>query len=172
MDTLKIIEFKVEDWEIYKLLRLESLNDSPDSFGSTYEREDKFTDQEWISRLVPNEGIVRLLPLAALSSGKPIGLAVGAIHSAKSETGHIYQMWVSKSYRGRGIGKQLLKRIEVWATYLVLKSLSLAVTTSNFEAVSLYKSLGFIPSSSTEPLRENSALSVQPMVLGLKSCNA
>ena len=172
MDNLQITEFTSEDWDAYKALRLESLKDSPDSFGSTFEREIKFAETVWKSRLIPSDNSVHILPLVALSNGTPIGLASGVKHTHKDETAHVYQMWVSKPYRGLGIGRNLLSKIETWAIALQLKSLSLAVTTSNSGAVSLYRSAGFVPSGNTEPLRENSELLVQPMVLQLRSNNA
>ena len=86
MDKLQISVFPETDWETYKSLRLESLQDSPDSFGSTFERETKFTKKDWKSRLVPSENSIHVLPLVALANGKPVGLASGAVHSHKAET--------------------------------------------------------------------------------------
>ena len=172
MDNLLITEFTGDDWEAYKALRLASLEDSPDAFGSTFEREFNFTEKVWRSRLTPSDNPVHILPLVALSHNQPIGLATGAVHSHQGETAHIYQMWVSKPYRGIGIAKDFLDRIEAWANELELTSLSLAVTTHNAGAMRLYQSAGFVSSGNTEPLRENSNLSVQSMVLTLTSGKA
>lgn len=172
MDNLHITEFTGDDWEAYKALRLASLKDSPDSFGSTLERESAFTEKVWRSRLTLSDNPVHILPLVALSHGKPVGLATGAVHSYQDETAHIYQMWIVKPYRGLGIARDFLERIEAWANALELTSLSLAVTTRNASAVRLYQSAGFVPVGSIEPLRENSNLLVQPMVLALASAKA
>lgn len=172
MDNLHITEFSGEDWETYKALRLASLKDSPDAFESTFERELNFTENVWRSRLTPSDNPVHILPLVALSHGKPIGLATGVVHAHQDETAHIYQMWIAKPYRGLGIAKDFLDRIEAWASELERKFLSLAVTTHNASAVLLYQSAGFVPSGHTEPLRENSKLLVQPMVLTLTSDKA
>lgn len=172
MDNLHITEFTGDDWEAYKALRLASLEDSPDAFGSTLHRELAFTESVWRSRLTPSDNPVHILPLVALSNGKAIGLATGAVHSYQDETAHIYQMWIAKPFRGLGIAKGFLDRIEAWANALELTSLSLAVTTHNAGAMRLYQSAGFVPVGNTEPLRENSNLSVQPMVLTLTSDKA
>ncbi len=172
MSSIKINEFIESEWEIYKLLRLASLRDAPDSFGSTLEREVEFTEKEWKSRIKPAFEPLHVLPLVAKFDGSPVGLASGVVHTSESDSAHVYQMWVSQEYRGNGIGRALLSKIETWAKELNLCTLSLAVTIKNMEAVSLYKSAGFLPSGSPEPLRENSPLLMQPMELKLGANNA
>ncbi|MFL0811447.1 MAG: GNAT family N-acetyltransferase [Agarilytica sp.] len=172
MENFLISEFVEEDWGVYKELRLESLKDSPNSFGSTFEEEIEFAEEKWKSRLVPGSNSIRILPLVALFNESPVGLAIGVLHSKEDNTAHIYQMWVSKSHRGSGIGSALLKRTEAWANELSLESLSLEVATSNSEAVSLYKSVGFLPCGAQEALRAGSEVLAQSMILELKSRNA
>lgn len=70
-----------------------------------------------------------------------------------------------------GIGRALLTRILSWAEELRLGSLSLAVTTSNSQAVSLYESFGFTLNGEMESLREGSSLQTQPMILSLGASN-
>jgi len=167
MSHLKIRTMIKEDLEMYKKLRLLSLKDSPDSFGSTYEREAAFPDTEWISRLDTENPSTRASPLAAEINGIAAGLAFGVCHSPEDKTAHVYQMWVAPDARGQGIGKMLLKQIVTWAKEASLKDVSLAVTTTNAAAVQLYQSMEFQPFGELEELREGSALSVQPMKLVL-----
>jgi len=51
MSNFEIKSLSECDWREYKTIRLESLQDSPDSFGSTYEREISFSPEQWKSRL-------------------------------------------------------------------------------------------------------------------------
>jgi len=171
MTDIEIKVFFERDWETYKFLRLTSLKDSPDSFGSTFEREAEFSEDEWKARINTTEGPIHALPLFVELKGKPVGLVWGLVHTLELNSGHIYQMWVSPDHRGLGIGRALLIRIISWAKELQLSSLLLAVTTSNTAAVTLYESFGFIPSGETESLREDSVLVTQTMILNLGANN-
>jgi ribosomal protein S18 acetylase RimI-like enzyme len=154
---------------IYKSIRLESLKESPNSFGSTHEREIGFTDTEWRARLSTLQYGTLRLPLIAYVDGIAVGLAWGVLHNVDSKSGHIYQMWVSPKYRGLGIGKKLLTRIIAWANERQLDSLSLTVTKTNTDAIALYNSLDFLLDGKAAPLRDGSALLVLSMQLQLRS---
>ena len=39
------------DYPIYKTIRLELLKNHPENFGSSFEEESKFDDQQWINRI-------------------------------------------------------------------------------------------------------------------------
>ncbi|WP_299495110.1 GNAT family N-acetyltransferase [uncultured Shewanella sp.] len=163
MNSLNIKVINKEDWAIYRELRLLSLQDSPDSFGSTYEQEVTFSKEEWLSRLDRDNQSKYALPLIAELNGIAIGLAWGVLHRSSDKTAHIYQMWISPSVRGQGVGRLLLKKIITWAKEFDLDYVSLAVTTNNMAAVNLYKTTGFEPYGALKSLREDSVLSVQPM---------
>lgn len=169
MSSININVLTAADWEIYKSIRLASLKESPDSFGSTYESEVDFSVHEWKSRIAPDKDPHKVLPLIAVYEGLPAGLAFAVIHDSGSGSANIYQMWVTPECRKIGLARALLNRITSWAKNSNLKSLLLYVTTTNTEAVSLYKSYGFLPIGVTEPLRDGSLLEVQPMEL--KLCN-
>ncbi|SEQ28984.1 Protein N-acetyltransferase, RimJ/RimL family [Virgibacillus subterraneus] len=50
---------------------------------------------------------------------------------------------ILKGYRGKGIGKQLINKLEQWAVNQNVSRLELTVVTKNEGALSLYKNLGF-----------------------------
>jgi ribosomal protein S18 acetylase RimI-like enzyme len=164
-DKIKIM--KKNDWEIYRSLRLRSLQESPDSFGSTYERELTYTSTQWQTRLETANRTLHALPLMAVVDTSPVGLAWGRIHEPDDTTVNVYQMWVAPETRGQGVGRALLDQIVLWTKEVKLKTVSLHVTTSNFEAIALYASSGFISHGKTEALRPGSQLNVQPMILSL-----
>jgi ribosomal protein S18 acetylase RimI-like enzyme len=164
MGDVKIRVLALQDWQLYKSVRLTSLEDSPDSFGSTYEQEVTLSDTEWQTRLDLKLRDLDALPLMAELEGQVVGLAWGVIHEPYRKTAHIYQMWVSPAQRGKGIAKSLLDEISTWALSKGCECIKLAVTTSNEAAVGLYASYGYAPTGSLEELRVASKLMVQPMV--------
>lgn len=168
MSEFRIRVLTPKDWKTYKSVRLNSLEDSPDSFGSTYEQELLFTDSEWQARLNPKPVGNVALPLIAEVQGKEAGLASGLIWESDPTTAHVYQMWVSPSARGKGIAKCFLSEIKQWAINKECTSIVLAVTTTNDAAVGLYLSFGFKPVGGVEELRVGSELLVQPMVMELR----
>lgn len=164
MSDVKIRVLSPQDWQLYKSVRLTSLEESPDSFGATCEQEVTLSDTEWQTRLDLKLRGLNALPLMAELAGQAVGLAWGVIHQPDSQTAHIYQMWVSPSQRGKGIATSLLSEITAWAFNKSCERIQLVVTTNNDAAVSLYNSSGYLPMGSLEELRSGSALLVQPMV--------
>ncbi len=169
MNEFHIRTLTESDWAIYKTIRLLSLIDSPDSFGSTYAREILFPDSEWQSRLAPLARAGYALPLIAEVDDQPVGLAWCLIHEPALQTACVYQMWVAPEVRGKGIAKALLNQIRTWALTKKCDYVTLAVTTSNDAAVELYLSEGFVPSGQIESLRDGSSIMAQPMKLALST---
>lgn len=60
------------------------------------------------------------------------------------DEGHITNVVVAETARGRGIGKALMKGLMQYAANLGVRYLTLEVRASNLPAITLYKSLGFV----------------------------
>jgi len=166
MTTVDITTLNEDDWQEYRVIRLQSLQDSPDSFGSTHEREIQFSKQEWQSRICSNQPTTQSMLWAAAVEKKLIGLLSMVIHSSSSSTASLYQMWVAPEYREIGAGTALINRAIQTAMEKDAENVSLSVTTTNTDAISLYKKLGFVETGFSEPLREGSTL--ESMTMNLK----
>lgn len=169
MTEIQIRPMGSNDWALYKKLRLNSLLDSPDSFAATFETASSFTDDEWRQRLNNSKGLTSVLPLLASYRANEAGLAWGVVNGNNDQYVYLYQMWVSPQYRGKGIGRALVQAIIDWCEDSGKSGIRLGVTTTNKAAVELYRSMGFVELGNTEPLRENSSLEVQNMLLSLPS---
>lgn len=166
-------EFLKSEWRQYKRLRLDSLLDSPDSFGVTYEQVAKRTEEEWKCRIISAIDSENDLALVASYEENYIGLAWCKREPRSKESADIFQMWVRPEYRGKGIGHTLLLNIKNWAEIEKIQVLYLGVAVNNNRAYRLYKKFGFEAAGDLEPLRISSTLMMQPMRLILsqpKNC--
>lgn len=128
-----------ERWNEARDLRLLALKTEPTSFGSSYEEEINFSEEEWKRRTAN--------ALFALSDDKRIVGSVTFLFSERIKTKHIAQIfgvYVVPDFRGRGVGRMLLEK----ALDLIRKNgevvkVRLTVNTKQIPALTLYKSLGF-----------------------------
>ncbi len=162
---VSVRQLSKEDWKLYKSLRLRALRDSPDAFGSSYEREYAFTDQRWIDRIEVKDQVHQAVLLVAEIDGQAIGIASGVVHCAGDETAYVYQMWVAPEARAHGAGRTLLERVICWAEELNISAINLDVTLSNTGAVKLYQAVGFVFFGEPKALRPGSSLLTQNMTL-------
>lgn len=160
--------FASHEWNVYKVLRLSALADSPDAFGATFEQENDRSDTEWFNRLASGVASPFDLPLVAEISKQPIGLAWGRIENSDLDVANLYQMWVAPRWRGHGAGHKLLQAVIEWAKSTDARYLALAVTCGNSSAMRLYVRAGFERIGEPEPLRPGSELLAQPMRLALR----
>jgi ribosomal protein S18 acetylase RimI-like enzyme len=107
-----------------------------------YNRSSIQKQREWIQMLLKNEK--ETLIVAELNS-KVVGWIVFYSQSRKrlSHTGSLTMM-ISKSYRGLGIGKMLVKALIDCEKNPLIEKVSLGVFSTNHRAISLYKNMGFV----------------------------
>lgn len=159
--------FLAVEWEIYRDLRLRSLEDSPDAFCATLAEAQARPQGFWAERLQTAIDTGLDQPLCAWLDGEPVGLA-WAMREPDLGQAHLFQMWVAPRHRGRGIGKMLLDAVIAWARASQIRTLTLSVTRGNSAAQRMYDDAGFVPFGEPEPLRPRSPLLVQPMRLELR----
>jgi ribosomal protein S18 acetylase RimI-like enzyme len=167
MPSIVVRRFAPGEWRMYRDLRLRALSDSPDSFGSTYEREAVRGDADWQARLREGSRSDAQLPLVALAGEVPIGLAWARRDEHDPGVAHLFQVWVAPSHRGRGAGRLLTDTVIAWARGLGIATLRLGVTASHPAAGELYRSAGFVNAGEAECLRPGSPMMCQPMQLTL-----
>ncbi|MDC8830612.1 GNAT family N-acetyltransferase [Alteromonas gilva] len=167
MSKCSIRALSVNDWALYKSLRLRALQDSPEAFDSTFASESMLQDSAWMAKLERGEHKTMAIPLVAEIDGKPQGLVWGVQHSNNDKAGYIYQMWVAADARGNGVGRELLDAVIAWARAAQLDWLELSVTPSNAAAILLYQSAGVEYAGNIEGQQAASLLKSHSMVLSL-----
>jgi GNAT superfamily N-acetyltransferase len=158
------------EWRELRDLRLRSLQDAPDAFGSTYEEESTRSDAEWLDWV---NGLVEGGPsfgaIAVDYDDRWVGLAVGAPHRDHPGEAGLFAMWVDPLVRGAGIGRMLVQEIIGWARSDGTPMLRLLVTESNDAAVRLYLWCGFSDEGRRMPLREGSDVVAMSMTMDLRT---
>ena len=138
-----------DDWETFRQIRLRSLADSPDAFGSTLAREQAFAEDDWRQRLSG--------PVYVVTDPEPV--AVGGVFE-RDERLHVWGMWTDPAHRGRGHARAVLDALippdaEAW----------LDVNETNTAARAAYERYGFVGTGQREQLRPGSDQWMELMVL-------
>ncbi|WP_068774905.1 GNAT family N-acetyltransferase [Paenibacillus sp. FJAT-26967] len=132
------------DAERYQELRLKSLTINPEAFGSTYEREVKFSQDTIAARIKPTTD--KFVLGAFDDNGSLVGMVTFMRESSPKtiHKGNVYGMYTAPEMRGKGLGKSLLlELISKSKEHDGLEQINLTVVSDNDSAKKLYKSLGF-----------------------------
>lgn len=125
------------DEPILRELRLQALSDSPDAFGSTYEKELARTTADWRRWLSP--GAIFILQDAAGARG----MVAGVHDETDAAVVHLMAMWVCPALRGSGAGDALVAAVLSWANSRGATSVRLRVIQENDRARHFYRRNGF-----------------------------
>jgi GNAT superfamily N-acetyltransferase len=167
--TVTIRRMEPHDSTTYRTLRLRSLMDAPDAFGSTWAGEEALPAEHWSGRLSAAAVSGKDCPLMAELDGMPAGLVWAKVDAADPTLVNIFQMWVAPDSRGRGIAAMLLGNAVAWAKARGTRAVQLGVTCGDTPAARLYARAGFVASGAIEPLRDGSPLLSQSMRLVLET---
>lgn len=127
----------VRDAALLRAIRLESLRDTPEAYGSTYEDSARWTPRQW--RTVA----ARWNYYLAERGGAVVGMASGGFNDAHPGTHWLYGMFVTPSARGTGVAAQLVEAVSAWARADGASALHLHVTESVSRARAFYEKVGF-----------------------------
>ena len=138
-----------DDWATLRDLRLRSLADSPDAFGSTLEREQAFTESDWRGRLC--------VPVHVVDDPRPVAMGGTFDHDGQV---HVWGMWTDPEHRGRGHSRRILDALIAPGVEAVLD-----VNVANQAARAAYEHYGFVATGELQPLRPGSDHRIELMVL-------
>lgn len=140
-----------DDWELFREIRLASLADSPDAYGSTLERERDFGEDDWRRRLTGPVYVVEDPTAGPVSLG-------GSFDN--DGTPHVWGMWTHPAHRGQGHARRILDALIPAGT-----PAQLDVNVANAGARAAYERYGFVGTGQVEPLRPGSRMRIELMVL-------
>lgn len=155
------------EWPAYRELRLRSLADAPDAFGSTLTLEESWRPELWMARLMAAAASGRDCPLVAEQDGASVGLVWAKCDADDAGIVNIFQMWVAPQARGHGLGGLLLREAVDWARSIGAHTVRLGVVCGNDAAVRLYTHAGFENVGTPAPIRPGATRLEQTMQLTL-----
>jgi ribosomal protein S18 acetylase RimI-like enzyme len=135
---VRVRQLTPDDAVLYQALRLESLQNNPEAFASTYDAE-KQKPIAWFA-----ERLQRMAVFGAFRGSALVGVAGFSVQQGAkmAHKGVLLGMYVSPQSRKDRIGRKLVEAVIDHARHLV-ELIQLNVVSDNIPARALYDSLGF-----------------------------
>ncbi len=160
----EIRRLKKGESELYRAIRLESLKESPDAFGSTYENALSRSIESWTEQAESTvAGRIRITVLG-FDKGVPVGVA--ALYQKPDRLGaaELLQVWVEPVHRGTELAASLMNFLWTWATDSGYDKVVAEVNDVNGRAISFYEKQGFTVSEELQALRKVSGKEAKVLV--------
>ena len=131
-------ELSPDEWSRLREIRLASLLESPEAFGSSYEREIAFTEREWRELFNLNSYLV------ASIDGKDIAIMfLEKLRGDFGATCWVGGCWSNPEYRGIGAVRAMFDYVDSVAEEKGWQIQGLGVFIVNKSAIAAYEKLGF-----------------------------
>ncbi|MGJ4843939.1 GNAT family N-acetyltransferase [Leifsonia sp. Le1] len=139
-----------DDWQAYRALRLEMLEDTPIAFLETLDHARSHPDEHWRNRAANPTTTSRLFAAVA-DDGRWLG-TMGGFHATGAPAPHLVGVYITPEFRGRvhGMADALLDAVIAWARPRGSRLL-LQVHEANTPAQRFYARRGFALTGSTVP---------------------
>ena len=149
MSEITVRALTEDEWETYRTLRLEALQESPDAFVADHATEAAEPEDFWRARMGRSDRLV------AEADGEQVGVvSIGSAGETKSETaGQLFGLWVRPDWRGRSVAASLVRESARIAEGKGLGQLYYWVGADNGRAVAFASSFGFRPTDDRRPMR-------------------
>ncbi|MGH1344396.1 MAG: GNAT family N-acetyltransferase [Nannocystales bacterium] len=143
------IEVLEEDqWQRLRAVRLASLLDAPQAFGSKHEEVVRWVEPMW------REQLRRIRTFVAVQGEQDVGVVRGIEHADFADAAYLVSMWVHPAARRQGVGAALIGRVVEWTAGSGRTRLFLDVRTDNTAAERLYRAQGFTPTGERAQVEE------------------
>ncbi|WP_431218199.1 GNAT family N-acetyltransferase [Leifsonia xyli] len=160
-----------DDWQAYRALRFEMLEDAPIAFLETLEQARRHPDEHWRRRASNSSGTTRLFAAVA-EDGRWLG-SMGGFQAAGAPEPFLVGVYVSPAWRGRehGMTDALLDAVVGWARGRGDRLL-LEVHEHNEPAIRSYLRRGFVFTGRTQPYPLDRTANEREMALPLSPVSA
>jgi GNAT superfamily N-acetyltransferase len=159
-----IRRIRIGEADLFKRVRLSSLQDAPYAFSSTYDAALRRSDESWQEQADLSARGSDRATFFAFSDDVPIGIAALYRFPAYKETGELVQMWIAPEHRGKNIAWDLLDAVFKWAGENCFRKVIAKITQGNDRAYKFYCKYGFALKEKTSPDDSASAVLVRLVI--------
>lgn len=152
MSDITVRALGEDEWEQYRSVRLNALEESPEAFVATVDEERAYDEDFWRTRMRRSQRLV------AEQEGEPVGVA--SVGQAREEgekdnakVAELFGLWVTPGSRGTGVATQLVQAGADEARQQGRSHLAYWVGADNGRAVAFASGFGFRPTDSRRPMR-------------------
>ncbi|WP_018157077.1 GNAT family N-acetyltransferase [Demetria terragena] len=150
-----------DDWQAYRDIRLAALEESPDAFAASHQREKQFDESFWRQRMSRSRRLVAELdgaPVGVVSVGDVVDEAdVDQDGDTSEAVAELFGLWVSPDLRGKGVAWKLVEAGVNQAREEKLDHVVYWVGIDNGRGVAFASSFGFRPTDSRRPMKAEAA---------------
>jgi RimJ/RimL family protein N-acetyltransferase len=155
-------ELSPDEWSRLREIRLASLLESPEAFGSSYEREIAFTEKEWRELFNLNSYLV------ASIDGKDIAIMfLEKLRGDFGATCWVGGCWSNPQYRGIGALRSMFDYVDSVKDQRGWQIQGLGVFIVNESAIAAYERLGFKAMGEVQESTRRPGNFYQRMIRGL-----
>ena len=146
------------DAKALKDIRLRALQDTPSAFSSTYDKESRLSDAEWMERAT-RWSRDRSVAYLAMDGTVACGIVAAFLDEQDEAHAYLVSMWVAPTHRRTGVGAALVHKILEWARTQNVRVMELLVTSNNTPAIRFYERFGFAMTGKITPHANDPSLS-------------
>jgi GNAT superfamily N-acetyltransferase len=143
---------RADEWRRVRDIRLRSLEDAPDAFGSTIADERSLPDRAWIERTERSALVGDSAAYIAETPAGWIGFVMARVEAEDRTRSGLFGLWVDPAARAAGVGMALTEAVITWAREQGARTLALWVVASNSAAIRIYRRAGFEETGNTMPM--------------------
>lgn len=160
---LSVRRIKIGEAELFKQVRLASLQEAPYAFSSTYESALQRSPQSWADQADGSARGADRATFIAFAGDVPVGIAALYRQVDTPATGEMLQVWVAPEYRSSGTAAALLDALFQWAGANGFQTVVATITQGNGRALKFYQKYGFKLAEGTSPAGPDDTLLVKPV---------
>jgi RimJ/RimL family protein N-acetyltransferase len=148
---ISIRRIRIGEADLYKKMRLASMQDAPYAFSSTYESALRRSAESWREQADNTAQGADRATYLAFTDGTPIGIAALYRIAGQTDVGEVLQVWMASEFRGKGVAWNLMDAVFEWAGANGFHTINAAITEGNTRALKFYSKYGFTPAQETSP---------------------